>query len=140
MPWLMYVLAPGFARTPEKFDLAVVMTRITLPYLLCMSLVALMSGVLNSLGKFVESSMVSVVLNLTHDRGDADRAVARLSQRSEAGVIQAWGIFAAGILQLALLMDGVRRNGLCLKLRWPRMTRRHAPLFRSACRASSPAA
>jgi putative peptidoglycan lipid II flippase len=39
-----------------------------------------------------------------------------------AGVIQAWGVFAAGILQLALLLDGARRNGLTLRLRWPRMT------------------
>ena len=41
MPFLMYGLAPGFAAEPEKFDLAVLLTRITLPYLLCMSLVAL---------------------------------------------------------------------------------------------------
>ena len=63
MPFLMYGLAPGFSETPEKFDLAVLLTRITMPYLLCMSLVALMSGVLNSFGKFVESSSVSIVLN-----------------------------------------------------------------------------
>ena len=49
MPFLMYGLAPGFDATPAKFDLAVLLTRITMPYLLCMSLVALMSGVLNSL-------------------------------------------------------------------------------------------
>jgi putative peptidoglycan lipid II flippase len=39
-----------------------------------------------------------------------------------AGVIQAWGVFAAGILQLWLLMDGLRRNNIWLKLRRPRMT------------------
>ena len=44
MPWLMYALAPGFSGTPEKFDLAVLLTRIAFPYLLCMSLVALLSG------------------------------------------------------------------------------------------------
>ena len=65
MPFLMYGLAPGFSDTPEKFDLAVLLTRITMPYLLCMSLVALLSGVLNTFGKFVESSSVSIVLNLT---------------------------------------------------------------------------
>jgi putative peptidoglycan lipid II flippase len=47
MPFLMYGLAPGFDATPDKFELSVVLTRITMPYLLCMSLVALMSGVLN---------------------------------------------------------------------------------------------
>lgn len=39
MPWLMYLLAPGFAGTPAKFDLAVSLTRITFPYLLCLSLI-----------------------------------------------------------------------------------------------------
>ena len=73
MPFLMYGLAPGFSANPEKFDLAVLLTRITMPYLLCMSLVALMSGMLNSFGKFVESSAVSIVLNVHHDGGDARR-------------------------------------------------------------------
>jgi putative peptidoglycan lipid II flippase len=39
-----------------------------------------------------------------------------------AGVVQAWGVFAAGLLQLWLLIDGARRNNLHLRLRWPRMT------------------
>ena len=39
-----------------------------------------------------------------------------------AGIIQAWGVFAAGLLQLWLLVDGARRNGLSLRLRWPRMS------------------
>lgn len=48
MPWLMYLLAPGFSKDPEKFELAVRLTQITFPYLLCMALVALLSGVLNT--------------------------------------------------------------------------------------------
>src|ERR687896_370569 len=40
MPWLMLLLAPGFAGDPAKYDLAVLLTRVTFPYLLCMSLVA----------------------------------------------------------------------------------------------------
>jgi putative peptidoglycan lipid II flippase len=45
-----------------------------------------------------------------------------LSNEPLAGVVQAWGVFAAGVFQLLLLLDGARRNGLSLKLRWPRMT------------------
>ena len=122
MPLLMYGLAPGFDATPEKFDLAVLLTRITFPYLLCMSLVALLSGVLNSFGKFVESSSVSIVLNGTMMA--ATLIALWLGYRNEpmAGVIQAWGVFVAGILQLSLLIDGLRRNDFWLKLRRPRMT------------------
>jgi putative peptidoglycan lipid II flippase len=122
MPLLMFGLAPGFSDTPAKFDLAVLLTRITMPYLLCMSLVALLSGVLNSVGKFVESSAVSIVLNLTMMA--ATLIALALGWRNEpiAGVVQAWGVFAAGVLQLWLLLDGVRRNDLWPRLKWPRMT------------------
>jgi putative peptidoglycan lipid II flippase len=122
MPFLMLGLAPGFTEQPEKFDLAVLLTRITMPYLLCMSLVALLSGVLNSIGKFIESSSVSIVLNLT--MMTATLVALGLGLRADplAGIIQAWGVFAAGLLQLWLLVDGVRRNGFALKLRWPRMS------------------
>jgi len=122
MPVLMYGLAPGFIETPEKFDLAVLLTRLTMPYLLCMSLVALLSGVLNSFGKFVESSAVSIVLNLTMMAATLIAMALGLQNDPRAGVIQAWGVFVAGLLQLLLLVDGVRRNNIMPKLRWPRMT------------------
>ena len=122
MPWLMLVLAPGFAATPEKFDLAVVMSQIAFPYLTCMSLVALLSGVLNSLGKFVESASVSIVLNLTLMAAILFAMALGYGNDRGAGLILAWGIFAAGILQLILLLDGARRNDMLLRLGRPRMT------------------
>lgn len=122
MPFLMLGLAPGFSATPEKFDLAVLLTRITMPYLLCMSVVALLSGVLNSMGKFVESSAVSIVLNLTMMAATIFAILMGLSNEPLAGIVQAWGVFGAGIFQLALLLYGMQRNGFALKLRWPRMT------------------
>jgi len=122
MPFLMLGLAPGFSATPDKFDLAVLLTRITMPYIVCMSLVALLSGVLNSLGKFVESSAVSIVLNLTMMAATFVALAMGLRNEPLAGVIQAWGVFVAGLLQLWLLVDGARRNGLALRLRWPRLT------------------
>jgi putative peptidoglycan lipid II flippase len=122
MPWLMYVLAPGFAGTPEKFNLAVVMSQIAFPYLLCMSLMALLSGVLNSIGKFVESSSVSVVLNLALITAMGSALLFGQKDSRGSGLIMAWGIFAAGFLQLLLLVDGARRNGLMPRLIWPKLT------------------
>jgi putative peptidoglycan lipid II flippase len=122
MPWLMYLLAPGFSEQPAKFDLAVSLTQITFPYLLCMSLVALLSGVLNSFGKFVESSSVSIILNLT--LAAAMMLSIWLGYRDDpmAGYIQAWGVFVAGLLQLAHLLWGVWRSDFWLKLQRPRWT------------------
>ena len=51
MPFLMYAFAPGFADDPARFNLAIDLTRITFPYLLFVSLVALLGGVLNSFNK-----------------------------------------------------------------------------------------
>ena len=122
MPWLMYLLAPGFAANKEKFDLAVLLTQIAFPYLLCMSLVALMSGVLNSLGRFAESSGVSIVLNLTLTVAIFIGFALGFHNEPGGGVIQAMGVFVAGLLQLALLMDGLRRAGFRLGLRRPKWT------------------
>lgn len=122
MPWLMYLLAPGFSTEPQKFDLAVLLTRITFPYLLCMSLVALFSGVLNTFGRFVESSSVSIVLNVTLMAAIFIGFGLGYHNEPEGGVVQALGVLVAGGLQLWLLIDGLRRNNFSLKLRRPRMT------------------
>jgi putative peptidoglycan lipid II flippase len=120
MPWLMYGLAPGFADTPDKFDLAVMLTQITFPYLLCMSLVALLSGVLNTFGKFVESSSVSIILNLTLTAGMGLSIWLGYRNDPMAGIIQAWGVFVAGILQLGHLLWGAKRIGMTVPLGRPR--------------------
>lgn len=122
MPWLMMGLAPGFLASPEKFDLAVTMSRIAFPYLLCMSLVALMSGVLNSLGKFAESSSISIVLNVTLMGAMGLAWLLGYGNDPRTGLVLAWGIFLAGVLQLLLLIDGLRRNGFLIRLRRPRLT------------------
>src|SRR4029078_8160078 len=94
MPFLMYGLAPGFSENPEKFVLALLLPRITMPYLLCMSLVALMSGVLNSFGKFVESSSVSIVLNGVMMIATLIGMWLGHQNEAMAGGLQAWGVVA----------------------------------------------
>lgn len=122
MPFLMYGLAPGFDVSPEKFDLSVLLTRITMPYLLCMSIVALMSGALNSVGRFAESASVSIVLNGVMMIATLISMWIGYKAEPQAGVIQAWAVFVAGFLQLALLMWGMRRAGMRLAIRRPRWT------------------
>jgi len=122
MPWLMYLLAPGFSNDPAKFGLAVLLTRITFPYLLCMSLVALMSGVLNSFGRFVESSSVSIILNLVLAAAIFVGFGLGFKNDPNGGITQAIGVTVAGVLQLAHLVWGMHRIGFRLRLRRPRMT------------------
>jgi putative peptidoglycan lipid II flippase len=64
MPWLMYVLAPGFESNPAKFDLTITLTRITMPYIIFISLVSLLGGILNSSDKFAAVAATPVIMNL----------------------------------------------------------------------------
>ena len=64
MPWLLLLVHGGQADDTENFNLAILLTRITMPYLTCMSIAALLSGVLNSSGRFFLSAFVPTLLNI----------------------------------------------------------------------------
>src|SRR4051794_14670481 len=61
MPWLMYLIAPGFASNPAKFHLAIVLTQLTMPYLPCMAIYAHLSGVLNARNRFILSASAPIL-------------------------------------------------------------------------------
>jgi putative peptidoglycan lipid II flippase len=121
MPWLMLLLAPGFAGDPAKFDLAVLLARIALPFLLCMSLVALYSGVLNALGRFAVAAFAPSLLNVVLiivlltliGIGDVDQ--------SSAAVALAWGIAASGVLQVIVVAVAAAKSRMRLSFRVPRL-------------------
>lgn len=122
MPGLMYLIAPGFSDTPEKFDLAVKLTRIAFPYLLCVSLVALFSGVMNALGRFALAAFAPVLLNIVFIVVLAALTLAGTSGTPEAGEALAWAVFVGGVAQLLLLVWGARRMGMAATPRRPRLT------------------
>jgi putative peptidoglycan lipid II flippase len=122
MPWLMYALAPGFSVTPEKFDLAVLLTRIAFPYLLCMSLVALLSGALNALGRFTMAAAAPILLNVVLIAAVLLAAWLGLANTPQSGIVLAWGVAVAGFVQLGALWVAARRAGLHFRLRGPRLS------------------
>lgn len=65
MPWVVNILAPGFAGEPEKIELATTLCRITFPFLLFISVVSFQSGILNSFNKFAAPAAAPVLLNIT---------------------------------------------------------------------------
>lgn len=118
MPWLMYGLAPGFEEDPEKFALTVELSRITFPYLLFMSLVALLSGILNSLYRFAAAAAAPVLLNICF-------IVALLLVLPFSGMpghLLAWTVAVAGVGQFLMLIIAASRAGMSLRLRLPRLT------------------
>lgn len=64
MDWIMIVLAPGFRDDPIKYQLTVALTRITMPYILFISLVSLLGGILNSVHRFAAAAATPIIMNL----------------------------------------------------------------------------
>ncbi len=122
MPYLVEAIAPGFSANAEKFRLAVLLTRITFPYLICMSLVALTAGILNAAGKFSAPAATPIVLNLVLIAVTLFAAASGFYDQPQAGVIQAWGVAIAGFAQLLYVAWAARGLGMDPGFRRPRLT------------------
>jgi putative peptidoglycan lipid II flippase len=120
--WTAAMQSPASGGTPEKFDLAVLLTRIAFPYLLCMSLVALLSGALNALGRFSMAAAAPILLNVVLIGAMLLAAWLGLHNSPEAGIILSWGVAVAGVVQLGALWIAVRRAGLHVRITRPRLS------------------
>ena len=117
MPWAMYVFAPGFAENPEKFELAVELSRITFPYLAFISAVALMSGVMNTLHRYAAAAAAPIILNMC-----LIAALLGLAPVTETPAhALAWGVAIAGVALCLMLVIACKRVGFAIKWQMPRV-------------------
>lgn len=114
-PAVMAIFAPGWAiEGREEFWLSAGMLRITFPYIFLISLTALAGGILNTFDRFLVPALTPVLLNLS-----LIAAAVLLSGRMEVPVeALAWGVLAAGFLQLAVQVPALLRLGLMPRPRW----------------------
>jgi len=120
MPWLVgTIIAPRFADNADKFNLTVELTRIMFPYLLCMSVVAMLSGILNALRHYFIAAIAPTILNVVLVSGLLIANYINFDPVS-VGRVLAWGVMFAGILQLGLLYYAASRQGFALRLKPPR--------------------
>ena len=118
MPWLVMLIAPGFVDDPERFDLTVYLSRLTFPYLLFISLVSLLSGLLNSFERFASAAFAPVLLNLC-----LIGSLLLVSADGQASAVAlAWGVAVAGVVQFLWLSLNCYRLGILPNLRFPRLT------------------
>ncbi len=126
-PAVIAALAPGLAKDPGRFALAVDLTRITFPYLLLVSLVTLYGGILNALNRFAAAAAAPILLNLSMM---ATLAVAVVFPTP--GHAAAWGVFIAGILEVLLVGGDTLRNGVLTAFRFSALGRRCQALLQGA--------
>jgi len=118
MPWILPAFAPGFTDDPAKFDLTVTLSRICFPYILFISLVSLLAGMLNSLGKFAAPAAAPIFLNLCMILG----LVALHETVPTPAHAVAVGVFLAGVAQLVWLILACAREGAMPGIVAPKMT------------------
>jgi putative peptidoglycan lipid II flippase len=107
-PLIVYVSAPGFAASPEKFGLTVAMLRVTFPYILFISLVALAAGVLNTWSRFAVPAFTPTLLNVAF----IVAALVFSPYFDPPVMVLAWAVFTGGVLQLALQVPYLARLGM----------------------------
>ena len=111
MPWVVELMAPGFASDPQKMALSVELSRITFPFLLFISIVSFQSGILNSFGKFAGPAAAPVILNLTMIV--AVFAFVPFGETPAHGI--SWGVTIAGLLEILWLHFFLRRIDVSVK-------------------------
>ena len=118
MPAFVAVIAAGWTDQPDKYGLAVLLTRITMPYLVFICLVSLFSGVLNSLSRFTAAAFAPSLLNIA--------LIGALLIVPDGGPrtaqAMAWGVVVGGVLQLALCWGSAHAAGVKLRIKRPRLT------------------
>jgi len=107
-PLLVYISAPGFAADSGKFELTVALTRITFPYILFMSLVALAGGILNTWSRFALPAFTPVLLNVSF----IVMALFAAPYFDPPVIALGVAVFLGGILQLALQLPSLSRLGM----------------------------
>lgn len=110
-PIIVYLFAPGFREDASRYPLAVSMLRVTFPYLMLVSLTAMSGAILNTYGYFAVPSFTPVLLNVC-------MIIAAVYFSSYFAIpieALAWGVFAAGVVQLLFQVPFLYQRGFLLK-------------------------
>jgi putative peptidoglycan lipid II flippase len=118
MPYVIMAIAPGFEFEGYRYDSAVELSRITFPYLLFISLAALLGGVMNTVGRFGIYAFLPCLFNLcligvllTHD----------ILWDTPAHAL-AYGVAIAGVVQFAFIFIYAAKHGWLVYPTMPKLT------------------
>ena len=127
MPAVIWLLAPGFVQTPERFDAAVTLARVTVPYLPMVSLVALWAAVTNAHNRFFGGAAAPVILNICLIGGALLIPTLQLATEQTDRLVMlamplAVSVLVAGICQMVLMQKMLARIDASIKWQRPRLS------------------
>ena len=112
-PLIIYLTAPGFAASADKFAITVQLLRITFPYILFISLTSLAGGILNTWSRFSVPAFTPTLLNLSFIV-----FALWLAPYFDPPVLSlAWAVFAGGLLQLSFQLPFLAKIGMLPRFR-----------------------
>ena len=121
MPWIMPWLLSAYRDQADILRVAVTATQLAMPYLACMTVASLLSGVLNTAGRFALSAAVPIFLNLCTLAPLLAVYVVPVSLPDVLLLVTA-AVTVSGLIQAGLLWWGVQRLGITIRPSWPRLT------------------
>ncbi|MEQ1497621.1 MAG: murein biosynthesis integral membrane protein MurJ [Novosphingobium sp.] len=124
MGGIVWLLAHEYAKIPGKFELAVLLSRITFPYLFLISIVAMLSGLLNARTRFGPGAVAPVLLNIVLICAILLGGRLRGTSGDDlvVGYCLAAGVSISGLAQMLYLMWETKRAGVRLKVQLPQFT------------------
>ena len=122
-PWIIYLTAPGFATSADKFELAATMLRITFPYILLISLSSLVGSILNTYHQFSIPAFTPTFLNVSF----IVFALFFTPYFDPPALALAWAVFVGGILQLGFQLPALAKLGF---LKMPKLDFKDAAVRR----------
>ena len=106
MPQIIFLIAPGFYKDPEKFKLAIELSRITFPFLFFICLASFFGAILNSYNKFAAAAAAPIILNVILI---GSLLFSKWINITDV-VLLSYAVSLAGFLQLVVLLYFVRKN------------------------------
>jgi putative peptidoglycan lipid II flippase len=117
MPFIVRVIAPGFADNPGQLALTVSLSRITFPYLILTVVAIQLSAMLNAINKFWAAAAWSNFQNI-----GMILTLLASHRFPNAAYAAAWGLLFGGFMQLFFMLWASGHDGLSLRIAWPRWT------------------
>jgi putative peptidoglycan lipid II flippase len=113
-PLIIYLTAPGFVATPDKFAITVQLLRITFPYILFISLTSFAGAILNTWSRFSVPAFTPTLLNVSF----IVSALWLAPYFNPPVLALAWAVFAGGLLQLGFQLPFLAKIGMLPRMRF----------------------